>query len=100
MFRNFVIAWLLLGALAAPASAVSYGDEGVSGRVHLLDKQWYFVAEQKYLIADYTRIETYDEKPLTRRDLVDGRLSRMLSSTSTDVGGTPIVTHLRMGPPI
>ncbi|MCB1773877.1 MAG: hypothetical protein KDI88_09695 [Gammaproteobacteria bacterium] len=100
MFRNFVIAWLLLGGLAAPAAAVSYGDEGLSGRVHLMDRQWYFVADRKYVIADYTRIETYDEQPLSRKDLVDGRLSHMLSSTSTDVGGTPIVTHMRMGPPI
>jgi hypothetical protein len=98
---------LLLSALLALSVFGSVGqaseadfDNGIEGHVEYVDNRWVFVADQVYLIADYTRLEDGDGNRLTVRDLEAGRLSVMLSSTRADLGNTPIVKRLIVGPPI
>jgi len=101
MKRLLLSALLLLSVLGgfSQASEADF-ENGIEGHVQYLDKRWVFVADQVYLIADYTRLEDNDGNRLTMRDLEAGRLSVMVSATRTDLGNTPIVKRLIVGPPI
>jgi len=102
MKKAIFFAFLLLGALVGGVAAEGQSrnfENSIEGTLQLRDDRWVFVADQVYLITTDSRLENYDGKSLSLRELVAGRLSRLISHTRERGGTKLMVDHLIMEPP-